>query len=211
VGLEYLPVNDVDGHDAVALQTVVGSSGLSESVDLYRFVFITSQTTSTDLGLDLVDWDGMALGFIRVDNRSLVWSTLPDGDATWALSDVTAIQLVDPAGEAVSVTVVLGEQSAEVDLGEVALETVEGEQLAALRSVVIASGLTEQPDTFVYDFEGADGFRPHIDRGFDALAWAALSQGWLHPLSASLTWDEGLGLPGAWWVSEVAKIHLLTP
>ena len=211
VGLEFLPAREVDGRDAVALRTVVMSSGLSESVDLYRFAFQTSQTTSTDLGLAALGWDALAAGSIRVDDRSLVWSTLPDQNPAWSLSEVTGIQLVDPAGQAASLTVVWGDQTATVNLGNLAVEQVQGEQLVGLRSVVIASSLTDQPENFRFDFEGVDGFRPHVDRGFDPLDWQALSNGWIHPRSASLTWDDELGLPAAWWVSEVARIHLLTP
>ncbi|MBW2703544.1 MAG: hypothetical protein JRF33_22225 [Deltaproteobacteria bacterium] len=209
--LSYQPTVDVEGQALVSLSAVVEASGISESPELYLYDFEgadgfrpTVDREEEALGLDL-----LAKGWIHPESGDLSWAADLDLDGDWSVGDCVAVHLLPMPQAYASVTVVHGADEVTVDLSQVASEVVDGEELVPLDSIVSVAGLVEDSSIFVYDFEGADGFRPTVDREAEALPFEALGSGWMHPVSRNLSWDASLSLSGWWSVGDTARIHLL--
>ncbi len=213
VDLRFQPTQEVDGSNAVALDGIVSASGMTQSEDLYLYDLESLEgiMPGQDLSAAPLDFSALKDGFVDVADGGLLWRSFPDDDDRWDLKTLSAIHLIEREGEPVSVQVVLGDQEVEVALGTLDTVAMGAERLVALHEVISASGLASTPEEYVFDFEGSDGFRPSLDKGLDPLDWEQLASGWIHPITASLTWSPEASIPSAWHVSNVAKVYMMVP
>lgn len=118
-------------------------------------------------------------------------------------------QSVDPGTQthtqAGKIDVGFESSSVSVNLGPIATTEYKGVALVLLSEVWTAANLSVDHTTLEFGFEADDGFTPE-SKGCADLPGADLDQGYIDPVSRSLTWDEALGLRGCYSVDAAKKM-----
>ncbi|MBN2498743.1 MAG: hypothetical protein JXR96_29400 [Deltaproteobacteria bacterium] len=213
IDLGTLQTVQVGGQDLVALDAIVGAAWPELALAAIEADFAAGdgfRPASKSNCAELIPLAGEQLerGYADPQTANLSWDEELGYPGCLHISGLARIELQDAGTVGRKLRVVLGEHTAEIDLSFQPTEDVGGEQLVALDGAVSASGATDSPGLYAYDFEGADGFRPVEDRGYEPLAWESLASGWIHPVTGDLSWDAALDLPGAWSVHDTAAVHL---
>lgn len=116
----------------------------------------------------------------------------------------------DSGANGVTVVVSYQGQSIPVDLGSIGTSPYKGVNLVRLSDVWTGSQIAEDRSALVFEFVGADGFKPS-NKGCEDLEGSVLDRGYIDPTSRKLTWDESLGFKGCYSVNDVANVNAHTP
>jgi len=122
-----------------------------------------------------------------------------------AEQDVSLDEDTGPAGSGYQVAVTADGETATVDLSTLSLVTREGESWVALPEILQASELPVTWSERTYDFLASDGYTPSSKECWP-VDYDTVGQGYLHPASGNLDWDESAGLAGCYFVTEVVEI-----
>lgn len=111
----------------------------------------------------------------------------------------------EPVGDAVMVNVEYGEQSIEVDLGEVEAVEEGSMALANLADVYQASDLLAMAEDLLLEIEASDGYIP----ASGALGYEIWSQGTIDIYTGDIVWPETLEIEGCYRVKDVAVLRFM--
>jgi len=104
------------------------------------------------------------------------------------------------------VSLVYGTSSVPVDLTTFPTQDYKGTAVVPL-TTVWSAGALKDASALQFDFEGDDGFHPTSSPNCTSyITSEQLSMGYILPTTRSLVWDDSLGFPGCYSVSNVAKI-----
>jgi hypothetical protein len=211
VDLKFLPTTLQDGQPWVRLQTLVKSAGVSESPEIAYFDLEDGlgNRPGSNPDISLLDWEGLSMGSVQPSTTEVHFEAESGLSDPWNLADLSSVILSDTTLGARKVFIVFGEQQKEMDLGNLPMVEYEGVQQVVLQELIQAAALVSEPETFEYDLEGSDGFRPTVDSGATPLSYSALASGYIHPVSRNVSFDGSLGLRRYWYVHDVAKVHVL--
>jgi len=212
VDLMQLATVEVGGDELVPLTAVVQEafpSAGSVEADFEAADGFRPAAKSDCLPLIPVPNDLLASGYLDPLTRNLIWDEALGYGGCMHPKDVAIIRLSDGGAQGALLTLTLDDFQVEVDLGFQPTETVGEEQLVPLQTVISASGVASSPNLYDYDFEGADGFRPTLDKDAAPLTWDEVGSGHIHPQTRDLTFDESAGISGYWGVNDTATIHLI--
>jgi len=153
----------------------------------------------------------LELGVLEPLSGSILWAPSLGFGGCMSVRGVVELLVVELGAPGVLVEVRADLASVPVDLRFQPTVEVAGAARVSLQGLVTASGVIEEPAGMVFDLEGADGFRPTLDRALAPLTWEQLGQGGLDPTSRDAAFDGAAGLPGTWGVRDVARVHVLSP
>ncbi|MBW2732609.1 MAG: hypothetical protein JRH20_09455 [Deltaproteobacteria bacterium] len=111
----------------------------------------------------------------------------------------------------VIVKVILEGVEEDVALGELSTMEIDGESYVTLSDVVTAAFPAESLAQLQADFEGADGFKPgskDFCKDTIPVDGALLTEGYLHPQSRNMRWNDSLSYPGCMSPTDLAIITL---
>lgn len=98
-------------------------------------------------------------------------------------------------------------------LADLETTTFKDTTVVSLPTIWSAAGLTAPYTDYVFDFIGADGFRPGTRDKCKTVVFdgAAFAQGYVEVESQRLTWNDDLGYSGCAFVSNLVTIEASTP
>jgi hypothetical protein len=108
-------------------------------------------------------------------------------------------------------TVVAGGTPQTVKLADVMLVTVDGEQWARLSDVALQAASVDSLASLKADFEASDGFKPGNRsncKGLVPVQADKLEQGYVHPVSRNVRWEDVLNYPSCLSPRDLAKLIL---
>lgn len=117
------------------------------------------------------------------------------------------------AATAGTLTLRVAGQSYVLVLADLAKSTFKDTPVVTLSTIWDAAGLNAPYTDYVFDFVGADGFRPASRDRCKTVVFdgAAFARGYVELESQRLTWDDELGYSGCAFVSNLATIEASTP
>lgn len=215
VDLSSLPPATVEGNSGARVSEVIAQAFPSASLALIGADFIAGAdgfrpaAKSGCRPLIPVAGSDLEKGVLDAQSGNLLWAPSLGYGGCMSVKAVGEILVVNLADPGTIFTVRLGDAAVEVDLRFQQTADVGGEPLVNLQGPVKASGVTDAPQDIRYDIEGADGFRPTVDRQAVPLTWEQLAQVYINPVSRNISFDETLGLESYWNIQDAVKIHLL--
>lgn len=125
----------------------------------------------------------------------------------------------NPAGPAdsYSLWIVQGDDSTEVSEDGLATFDIDGQtciHFSEFVDTVLIAPYNDDGDVYdrrplyCYQIEGVDGFSAHVNRGYANNTWTHLTEGYVTLSTERAGFPESLGLPGAYNVSDVARIKV---
>lgn len=214
--IDPVDIGDGEGEVYAPLDQVIAAASIGHAAADLMFDFVSADgfrpSDSSNCTADLVPVAGtsIALGYIHRVTRDLVWDESLDLPGCLSVDDTAEIHVTDAEVEARSVEVTYEGTSAEVDLGSLETVEVNGVDVVRLADVVEAAELGVALADLEFDFVASDGFRPGSSTncaGLVPVQGAILEQGYIHPASRNLSWDESLDYPGCLRVDDVATIE----